>query len=180
MTAPRSLGPTVTSQAVLSPLTDAAIFLVATVADGNEAAVRDLLEDLSALQRSVGFRLPAGQLSCVTGIGAELWDRLLASLPRPAGLHKFRAWKGSRHTAPSTPGDLLFHLRAGQMDLCFELAAKIVGRLSGFAAVVDETHGFKYFDERGLLGFVDGTENPVGDEAAQHVLIGDEDPEFAG
>src|SRR6201991_663343 len=118
MTAPRSGEPTVTPQSVLSPLTDAAIFLVATVGEGGEAAVRDLLEDMSALQRSVGFRLPAAQLSCVTGIGSELWDRLFAG-PRPAELHRFRAWKGPRHAAPATPGDLLFHLRASQMDVCF-------------------------------------------------------------
>jgi putative iron-dependent peroxidase len=179
MTAPRSLGPLVNSQAVLAPLTDAAMFLVITVHEGGEDTVRELLEDLSALQRTVGFRLPTAQLSCVTGIGAELWDRLFGA-PRPAGLHKFRTWKGSRHTAPSTPGDLLFHIRAGQMDLCFELATKISDRLRDVADVVDETHGFKYFDERDLLGFVDGTENPVGDVAARHVLIGDEDPSFAG
>ena len=179
MTAPRSLGPIVAPQAVLAPLTDAAIFLVLTVRDGGEPAVRDLLEDLSGLQRSVGFRLPSAELSCVTGIGSELWDRLFTG-PRPAELHRFRSWKGPRHTAPATPGDLLFHLRAGQPDVCFELAAKIAERLRDVADVVDETHGFKYFDERDLLGFVDGTENPAGDEAMQHVVIGDEDPEFAG
>ena len=165
---------------MLAPLTDAAIFLVVTVRPGGEDIVRELLEDLSALQRSVGFRLPAAQLSCVTGIGAELWDRLFPGHARPAGLHKFRTWKGSRHTAPSTPGDLLFHVRAGQMDVCFELAAKISERLREVGEVVDETHGFKYFDERDLLGFVDGTENPTGAEAAAHVLIGDEDPDHAG
>jgi putative iron-dependent peroxidase len=179
MTAPRSVGPTVTSQAVLSPLTDAAIFLVATVREGGEEVVRELLEDLSALQRSVGFRVPAAQLSCVTGIGSRLWDRLFAG-PRPAQLHPFRQWKGRTHTAPATPGDLLFHLRAGQIDVCFELAAKIAGRLAGAADIVDETHGFKYFDERDLLGFVDGTENPVGAAASAAVLVGDEDPAFAG
>ena len=179
MTAPRSLGPLVNSQAVLAPLTDAAMFLVMTVREGGEATVRDLLEDMSALQRTVGFRLPAAKLSCVTGIGADLWDRLFTA-PRPAGLHRFRAWKGPRHSAPSTPGDLLFHIRAGQMDVCFELATKVAGRLAGVADVVDETHGFKYFDERDLLGFVDGTENPTGDLAARHALIGDEDPDHAG
>ncbi|GIF19686.1 putative iron-dependent peroxidase [Actinoplanes tereljensis] len=179
MTAPRPQAPLVNSQAVLAPLTDAAVFLVLTVRPGGEATVRDLLEDLSGLQRSVGFRLPAAELSCVTGIGRELWDRLFTG-SRPAELHKFRAWKGPRHTAPATPGDLLFHIRAGQMDVCFELAAKIAERLSLVADVVDETHGFKYFDERDLLGFVDGTENPTGDEAAEAVLIGDEDPDFAG
>ncbi|MET0414599.1 MAG: Dyp-type peroxidase [Actinoplanes sp.] len=179
MTAPRPLGPIVAPQAVLAPLTDAAIFLVLTVRPDGEPVVRELLEDLSGLQRSVGFRLPAARLSCVTGIGSELWDRLFTG-PRPAELHRFRAWKGPRHSAPATPGDLLFHLRASQMDVCFELASKIVERLRDVADVVDETHGFKYFDERDLLGFVDGTENPAADEAARHVLVGDEDPDFAG
>src|ERR1700759_81551 len=102
MTAPRSSGPTVTSQSVLSPLTDAAIFLVATVDEGGEDAVRDLLEDMSALQRSGGFRLPAAHVSCVPGMGAALWDRLFEGKPRPAQLHRFRQWKGPKHTAPST------------------------------------------------------------------------------
>lgn len=179
MTAPRSVGPTVSSQAVLAPLTDAAIFLVATVRPGGEQVVRDLLEDMSALQRSVGFRLPAAQLSCVTGIGSDLWDRLFAG-PRPAQLHPFRSWKGPKHVAPSTPGDLLFHIRAGQMDVCFELASKIGERLRGAGQIVDETHGFKYFDERDLLGFVDGSENPTGAKAMEAVVIGDEDEAFAG
>jgi porphyrinogen peroxidase len=179
MTAPRSVAPVVASQAVLAPLTDAAIFLVATVRPGGEQTVRDLLEDLSGLQRTVGFRLPAAQLSCVTGIGSEAWDRLFAG-PRPAELHRFRAWKGPKHSAPSTPGDLLFHIRAGQMDVCFELAAKIGERLRGAGDIVDETHGFKYFDERDLLGFVDGTENPTGAKAMDAVVIGEEDEAFAG
>ena len=179
MTAPRSPGPSVTPQDVLSPLTDAAIFLVATVHEGGEPAVRDLLEDMSALQRSVGFRLPAAKLSCVTGIGSDLWDRLFTG-SRPAQLHKFRQWKGPKHTAPSTPGDLLFHLRAGQVDVCFEMATKIGERLRGVGEIVDEVHGFKYFDERDLLGFVDGTENPAGETLMRAVVIGDEDPDFTG
>jgi porphyrinogen peroxidase len=179
MTEPRSVGPTVTPQAVLSLLTDAAIFLVATVHSGGEPVVRDLLEDLSALQRSVGFRLPAAQLSCVAGIGSDLWDRLFTG-SRPAGLHRFRQWKGPQHTAPATPGDLLFHLRAGQVDVCFEMATKIAERLRGVADIVDEVHGFKYFDERDLLGFVDGTENPAGETLRRAVLVGDEDPDYAG
>jgi putative iron-dependent peroxidase len=179
MTEPRSLAPRVEPQAVLAPLTDAAIFLVVTVRPGGEDVVRELLEDLSALQRTVGFRLPAAKLSCVTGIGSDLWDRLFAGA-RPAELHKFRAWKGPRHVAPSTAGDLLFHLRATQMDVCFEMAAKIGERLRDVADIVDETHGFKYFDERDLLGFVDGTENPTGHLAEETVLVGDEDPDFSG
>ena len=166
-------------QAVLTPLTEAAIFLVLTVNEGAEDAVRDLLADASGLKRSVGFRIPEGELACVVGVACGLWDRLFGA-PRPAGLHPFRELTGARHTAVATPGDLLFHIRAHRLDLCFELAQRICGRLTGYARVIDEVHGFRSFDERDLLGFVDGTENPEGAAALAAVTIGEEDAQFAG
>ncbi|MGW1757614.1 Dyp-type peroxidase [Streptomyces mirabilis] len=169
----------VESQFVMAPPAKAALFLVCTMAPGGEPAVRDLLQDVAGLRRSVSFRAPDAELSCVVGIGSAAWDRLFAGA-RPRDLHPFVALTGSRHRAPSTPGDLLFHLRAHHMDLCFELAQLIGERLYGAVAVVDEVHGFKYFDERDLLGFVDGSENPEGQVAADVVFIGDEDPDFAG
>jgi porphyrinogen peroxidase len=166
-------------QAVLTPLTEAAIFVVLTVDPGAEDAVRDLLADLSGLRRSVGFRIPEGALSCVAGIGSELWDRLFGG-PRPAELHPFPGFAGARHTAVTTPGDLLFHIRAHRVDLCFELAQRLMTRLRGYATVLDEVHGFRSFDDRDLLGFVDGTENPEGNAAIAAVVIGEEDAQFAG
>ncbi|WP_027346753.1 Dyp-type peroxidase [Hamadaea tsunoensis] len=170
---------TAVSQSVLSPLTRAALILVVTVDPGGEDRVRDLLPDLSGLQRAVGFRAPDGDLSCVTGIGAEVWGRLFGTTPRPAELHAFREVTGPVHRAPATPGDLLFHIRAQQQDLCFALAQEIMDRIRGAVTVCDEVHGFRYFDARDLLGFVDGTENPVGPAAAAAVLIGDEDAAYA-
>ncbi|GAA1716043.1 Dyp-type peroxidase [Kribbella yunnanensis] len=166
-------------QSVLTPLTGSAIFLVVRIEDGGEATARDLLERVSGLTRSVGFRVPAGALSCVTSIGSDAWDRLFAG-PRPAELHPFVELKGATHHAVSTQGDLLFHIRAAHLDQCFELARQIMNVLGDSATVVDEVHGFKYFEMRDLLGFVDGTENPAGREAEDAVLIGAEDPEFAG
>ena len=166
-------------QAILMAPTEAAIFLVLLVDEGAEGDVRDLLPDVGALIRSVGFRIPDGGLGCVVGLGSGLWDRLVG-WPRPAGLHPFAALNGPRHTAVSTQGDLLFHIRAGRADLCFELAQRLVERLRGRAVVVEEVHGFKSFDERDLMGFVDGTENPVGLAAPAAALIGEEDPDFAG
>jgi porphyrinogen peroxidase len=166
-------------QPVLTPLTEAAMFLVVTVSEGGEETVADLLPDVSSIKRSVGFRIPEGSLTCVVGIGSALWDRLIEG-PRPAGLHPFPAFVGAKHTAAATPGDLLFHIRAHRQDLCFELAERLVNRLGKSARVVDEVHGFRSFDERDLLGFVDGTENPEGSSAQAAVVIGDEDPLFAG
>ncbi len=166
-------------QAILSPITEAAIFLTVVLEEGQEDGIPDLLSEVTGLKRSVGFRLPEGELTCVVGIGARAWDRIFGE-PRPAELHPFRELAGDRHRAPATPGDLLFHIRAHRMDLCFELAKRLTARLAGLGRVVDEVHGFRSFDERDLLGFVDGTENPEGEAAPAAVLIGDEDAEFAG
>ena len=113
------------------------------------------------------------------GIGSEAWDRLFGN-PRPAELHPFREFKAGARHAVATPGDLLFHIRAKRMDLCFEMAAQIMAKLGEAVTAVDEVHGFRYFDDRDLLGFVDGTENPRGEAVNEAALIGAEDPAFAG
>ena len=166
-------------QPVLAPLTPAAIFLVATIDDGGEAVVHDALADLAGLVRAIGFRDPSKHLSLVTSIGSDAWARLFAG-PRPAELHPFIELHGGRHHAPSTPGDLLFHIRAEVLDVCFELAGRIAKAMAGAITIVDEVHGFKFFDNRDLLGFVDGTENPGGQVALAASQIGEEDPDFAG
>ncbi|MGE2721359.1 Dyp-type peroxidase [Mycolicibacterium celeriflavum] len=171
--------PEIQPQPVLEPLTPAAVFLVATIVEGGEAKVHDALPDISGLVRAIGFRDPAKRLSAVTSIGSDAWDRLFAG-PRPAELHPFVEIRGDRHHAPATEGDLLFHIRAESMDVCFELATKLVNAMEGSITIVDETHGFKFFDNRDLMGFVDGTENPDGPLARSATQIGDEDPDFAG
>lgn len=169
-------------QDVLAPPARYAIFLVLTVRDGDAAAdtVRGVLGDVAALVRSVGFRIPEAGLSCVAGIGSDLWDRLYAAAPRPAHLHPFVELTGATHTAPATPGDLLLHIRSSRMDTCFELARQLVVRLDGVADVVDEVHGFRYYDERDLLGFVDGTENPGGPIGAAAVFLDGQEPDHVG
>ncbi|HEY2526833.1 MAG TPA: Dyp-type peroxidase [Xanthobacteraceae bacterium] len=171
----------VVSQPVAAPLTRAAMFLVVTINPGpnNRTSVRSFCADLPALGRAVEFRNLEAALTCVMGIGSEAWDRLFGP-PRPAELHPFREIRaGSRH-AVSSPGDLLFHIRAKHMDLCFELATRIMANLDGAVSAVDEVHGFRYFDDRDLLGFVDGTENPRGQAVIEAAIIGEEDPAFAG
>jgi porphyrinogen peroxidase len=168
------------AQLVAAQLTRAAIFLVVTIKTGsdNRATIRSFCGDLAALLRAVEFRDIEGQLSCVMGFGSEAWDRLFGA-PRPAELHVFREIRAGARHAVSTPGDLLFHIRAKRMDLCFELATQIMARIGGAVSPVDEVHGFRYFDDRDLIGFVDGTENPRGQAAVDAVLIREEDPAFA-
>ena len=169
------------SQLVAAPLTPAAIFLVVTVNPGPEAetAVRSLCADMANLLRAVGFRDLGGRLSCIMSFGSGVWDRLFGEL-RPAELHPFREFRAGARLAIATPGDILFHIRGQRMDLCFELASQIMNQIGDHVAAADEVHGFGFFDQRDLLGFVDGTENPDGQAALDAVFVGDEDPGFAG
>ncbi len=180
MTPKASDVPSPIPQSVATPLTRAAIFLVVTVnsGPGHRAVIRQFCTDLAALVRSVGFREQEGTLSCVVGFGSDAWDQLFGK-PKPRELHKFREIRAGERHAVSTPGDMLFHIRAQRMDLCFELAAQITARLGPAISPVDEVHGFRYFDSRDLIGFVDGTENPKGEEAINATLIACEDPGFA-
>jgi len=168
-------------QAVIAPLTRAAIFLVVTLkpGSGNRTMIRSFCADLAAIFRAVDFRDIEAGLSCVMGIGSEAWDQLFGA-PRPAELHPLREIRAGARHAVRTPGDLLFHIRAKRMDLCFEMTTQIMARIGEAVSPADEVHGFRYFDDRDLLGFVDGTENPRGDEVAEAALIGDEDATFAG
>jgi putative iron-dependent peroxidase len=172
--------PSAVSQPVVARLTRAAIFLVVTVNSDEESTstVRAVCGDLAALLRAVGFRDLEGGLSCVMAFGSDAWDRIFGA-PRPKDLHPFREIHG-RHHAVATPGDILFHIRATREDLCFEMATQLVSRLRGAVSTTDEVHGFKYFDDRDLIGFVDGTENPVDEAACDAAIIGEEDVEFAG
>jgi len=169
------------AQAVSAPLSRAAIFLVATLNPGSDhrATLRSFCGDLAALVRAVEFRDLEGGLSCVVGFGSDAWDRLFGP-PRPAELHPFREIRAGVRHAVSTPGDLLFHIRAKRMDLCFELATQFMARIGNAVSPADEVHGFRYFDDRDLIGFVDGTENPRGAAAIEAALVGDEDTAFAG
>ncbi len=166
-------------QRIVEHPSSAAIFLVLIVAPGAHGAVREVLADVGGIRRAVGFRVPEARLSCVVAIGSDLWDRMYGA-PRPAQLHPLPTFAGPVHVAPSTPGDLLLHIRAQRMDLCFELAQRLTEALGDTVTVIDEVHGFRSFDERDLLGFVDGTENPEGEAATAAAFVGDAEPAFTG
>ncbi|MGD0631781.1 MAG: Dyp-type peroxidase [Terracidiphilus sp.] len=181
MDTPEELNETVLPQNVVAPLTRAAIFLVVCIRQDPDAhaLLRSFCADLSGLIRAVQFRDIEAGLSCVVGFGSDSWDNLFGS-PRPAELHPFREIRSGGRHAVSTPGDILFHIRAKRMDLCFELATQIMDSIGDTVSIADEVHGFRYFDDRDIIGFVDGTENPQGEAARAASIIGGEDPVFAG
>ena len=168
-------------QSVNAPLSTSAVFLTVTIAEGADAArqAREVISEIGGLVRTVGFRDLGGHLSCNVGIGADAWDRFDRPA-RPKQLRRFSEIRGPVHSAVSTPGDLFFHIRAERPDMCFELERLLLDKLGRAVSVVDEVQGFRYFDSRDLLGFVDGTENPTGLAMAESSLVGEEDADFFG
>ena len=168
-------------QPVLAPLTRAAIFLVVTVKPEPKscATVRSFCGDLAGLIRAVEFRDIDAGLTCIVAFGSDAWDPLFGHV-RPAELHPFREFRSGNRHALATPGDVLFHIRARRMDICFELATQIMDKIGDAVSIADEVQGFRYFEDRDLIGFVDGTENPRGAVALEAALVGGEDAPFAG
>jgi putative iron-dependent peroxidase len=180
MTDPADRAP-IEPQNIVTPLSQAAVFLVLSLDPAQQALHRalEVISDIGGLIRAVGFRDLRGRLSCNVGIGSDAWDRLGRS-QRPAQLRRFAEIRGPVHTAPATAGDLLFHIRAERPDMCFDLERLLLQALGDCVTVADEVQGFRYFDSRDLLGFVDGTENPTGSAIGESALIQSEDAPFEG
>lgn len=140
----------------------------------------DFLANFSALVRSLSNRFPNSNFSASVGIGSNAWDLLFADLNKPKELAPFQEIKGPRHTAVETTGDLFFHIRANQMAICYELASILHEQLKEDTYPISETKGFRYFDGRAIIGFVDGTENPEHEIAKEIAYVGSEDAEFLG
>src|SRR5271154_3647916 len=138
MDAPKALNEIVLPQTVVGPLTRAAIFLVVCIRpeQDNYATLRSFCADLSGLVRAVEFRDAEAGLTCVVGFGSDAWDKFFG-LPRPPEPHPFREIRSDSRHAVSTPGDILFHIRAKRADLCFELAAQIMDNVGDAASVAD-------------------------------------------
>jgi putative iron-dependent peroxidase len=146
--------------------------------------VKDAFKRICALvinlNNSAYVRFPDCGVSCVMGIGYDAWIRLHLSVPLPKELENFVPVVGEKHTAVSSKGDLHFHIRGNDSSVCYDMAYAISDVLEPVAISIEEIHGFRYWDGRSILGFVDGTENPHGQERAFFGLVGDNDPVYKG
>ena len=158
------------------------IFMVWRLVD--DPKLKETFQELCALvlnlNNSVFNRFPDSRASCVMGIGYNAWNILDLPTPLPKELVNFEEIKGEKHTAVSTPGDLHFHLRADNQSIIFDMAIEISKLLTPVAESILEIHGFKYWDDRSILGFVDGTENPHNEDRDFFAKIGDEDLQYKG
>jgi putative iron-dependent peroxidase len=132
------------------------------------------------LNNSANVRFPVSRASCIMGIGYDAWLRLNLPVPLPKELVNFVPIIGEKHVAVSSKGHLHFHIRADTTSICYDMASAIADILGPVAISTEEIHGFRYWDSRSILGFVDGTENPHGQDREFFSMVGDDDPVYKG
>ena len=156
------------------------LYLTLTLRRGASLApVRRALAGMPALTAAVARELGEKRLLSAVAIGARAWP-LLFKMPKPDGLAPFRAIKDGPRHAPSTPGDIFIHIHSEHAYANFQLARRLMAQLRKSTKLIEEIHGFRNFEERDLTGFVDGTENPTGKDRVEAVIVGRENPRFAG
>lgn len=153
------------------------LFITLRLAEGGTGGVRRAAAALPALTRAVAEKLAEPALVSALGIGADAWQAVVG-VAKPAGLVPFAALADGDRVAPATPADLFLHIHSPRHDANLVLAREFMRALAGAATVVEEIMGYKHLGGRDLTGFVDGTENPQGDERAEVALVA-EGP-FAG
>ena len=169
-------------QNVLDYHGDNAIFMVWNLK--KDLDVKDCFKRISKLvinlNNSADNRFPDSGASCVMGIGYDAWLRLNLPAPLPKELENFMPIVGEKHTAFASKGDLHFHIRGIGSSMCYDMAHALSDVLGTVASSTEEIHGFRYWDARSILGFVDGTENPHEQERAIFGLVGNDDPVYKG
>jgi len=104
----------------------------------------------------------------VIGIGQSLVKLLGKEVP---GLVTFSAQVGRGVEIPSTPTALWFWFRGTDRGEIFHRSRLIESLLIPAFALSDVVDSFQYDENRDLSGYVDGTENPEGDEAIQAAIV---------
>lgn len=146
--------------AIIPEACKAAVFIEADIAAGAAEAVktacRQSLDALAQLQQ----RYPDAVLGLTVAFGSEAWAAF-GHAGEGGEIKPFRPLGGG--LAPATQHDVMFHIQSMRPDVNFTLAMKLLEIFGASIKVADETHGFRWIENRGLDGFVDGTENPHGE-----------------
>lgn len=143
-----------------------------------QAAIEEFVDRYQAIIRSLRIRDNQGNLKASLGFSNAAWDYLFPNAPKPKELETYETISGDKYSMPATKGDIFLHIRANDEAVVYELISQCMLFLKDYTTVVDETKGFRYFEGRAIIGFIDGTEAPQVEDAADYAIVGDEDPFF--
>lgn len=87
------------------------------------------------------------------------------------GLRPFPSLSGAGCEVPSTQSDIWIWVTGTDRGEIFHKSRVVSEHLAGSFQLSRLVDGFKYAEGRDLSGYVDGTENPVGEEAVDAALV---------
>ena len=131
-----------------------------------------------AIIRSMRIRKPEAGLQVAIGFSNQAWDYLFPNAKKPQELETYQTLTGAEYSMPASDGDIFLHIRASEEAVVYEIVRQFMKLLSSVTTVIDETKGFRYLEGRAIIGFIDGTEAPAPEDAADYAIIGDEDSDF--
>jgi putative iron-dependent peroxidase len=144
----------------------AAIWIEANVT-GDKVPCVKAVGCLSTNWRPAG-KFPDAALGAVVAFGHDTWRELSGG----EGAQELKNFTPlGKGLAPATQFDVLIHILSLRHDVNFSVAQAALAAFGDTLDVKEETHGFRWVEDRDLSGFVDGTENPAGDEIRRDVAV---------
>ncbi|WP_447408934.1 Dyp-type peroxidase [Weissella confusa] len=144
----------------------------------DQEAIAEFADRSQAIERSMMIRAADANLKVSIGFSRTAWDYLFPNATVPKQLETYTTLTGPEYSMPASEGDIFLHVRAGDEAVVYEVVRQFMVFLDPIATVLDETKGFRYFEGRAIIGFIDGTEAPAEFEAADYALVGEEDPAY--
>ncbi|WP_318436099.1 Dyp-type peroxidase [Photobacterium leiognathi] len=160
--------------AISNPNTFAEYLTFVFKENSNTDDVKEIFAKIQVIEKSIAQKDLTAKLSLTIGISNHGWSTVFPDIPAPALLHDFIEMKDGERHFPSTPGDVFIMIKSERMDLNFQAAKYIAATLQPVATLIEDIQGFKYLDNRDMIDFVDGTENPKDEARYSAVLVADD------
>ncbi|ABZ75658.1 Dyp-type peroxidase family [Shewanella halifaxensis HAW-EB4] len=136
--------------------------------------IGDCIAAIIGIEKSINQKDLTAGLNISIGFSANAWPQLFPEQPMPAELHVFPAMSNGERLFPSTAGDIFVMIKSERIDLNFQAAKYIRNSFEDIATLSEDIQGYKYLDNRDMIDFVDGTENPTGNERTEAVLVAED------
>ncbi|MEL4015164.1 Dyp-type peroxidase [Dryocola clanedunensis] len=154
----------------------AAVWLEATI-QGDFDAVRQGCKTFTQSLNAFQEKFPDAKLGAVVAFGYDLW-RDLSGGEGAAELKNFTPM--GKGLAPATQHDVMIHILSLRHDVNFSVAQAALAAFGDALKIEEEVHGFRWVEERDLSGFIDGTENPQGEDSRREVAVINEGVDAGG
>ncbi|RJX73656.1 Dyp-type peroxidase [Vibrio sinensis] len=153
-------------------------FVLKSTADTE--SVQDALSQIAGIEKSISQKDPSANLTITVALSKNGWPLILPDVPTPIHLTTFTEMQDGNRHFPSTAGDIFLIIKSERIDLNYQAAKYLLSAFRESADLVEDIQGFKYLDNRDLIDFVDGTENPKHQARIDAVLVKDDEEVHLG